>query len=1036
MKKTLLQSIFLLWGYMLQLQAENLIQNGSFENGVDGWTLKGKCSLETNDKIDGIQSLLVTKKNNRGFDEIRQEIKVQPDTDYELTYYVKCCDLVRSNPNVKIYGVSLYLSGGGKRLCYGSEGMWKYDNGSFDWKKVVIRFNTKTFKNPGSILLGLQCPSANGTFLLDAVTLQIVKKRSYSVDLFPLRFLKGKTYSIAENLVGTIFLTSTKEKTVKYATGTQAVMTLDLPSFIHLAGVTDRFIIKRQGKYSQVAYPFTVRNITRNGKPYRRYIISFDSHFIQFLGESWYYQKIFLLPGKDSAGKKGMICWSLTIGKDVQAERCHPIAIHKPILNPDAPCKRFSLDIGYSSVHVSPFNDLRKKMNSYWKKLSVKPSVQLEMGQGSDPDYSMICVLKGDDSFVDMPHGRAAWNEYRKKTLKDVKVTGGIMQTSPSWFKLEDPDQLYESYLRNSLRTALKLHPEIKVIVWDYEPERTGYDPEGRKRFAHELNLEHTPSITEIQQQYRSQWRKYTLNLNARFISKVAKIVKDEAPGCRFVVTSEQLRNKKVSNWCDVDMRLIDQDRNIDMLQGMPYFCGAEFFDDIRYNLSVIRKPMIFSQNPSERIWSFFRQYTPDRLYQNILAVAALGGKGICHWPDDSMSAEYYQCFADAYGLIAQYEDVYFDGKRIDHEFTLTPQNTVTKTISDGMKTYMINFPDFKSSLRMTAHEYRGKYILTLFNYNETEAVIVQIKGKGKNFLASIPAAGAKVIDTEHLENQEVLTKILNKFKKRKSADHIKNLSDGVNSVRWVINSAGKPVLRLANANFKADIDAMNNGELIGFCQKSGADPMAGGSAARVIFYDTNQPALSFKQKEITLQNGISCISFEAEVSAYEGAIPYENPLLGLKIRRTFALTSDGLKISISLFNPSKHVMYCGFRIWNYPQTGSRFGRENLTLSCAGVTIESSAVENHHFLKNLPGEKIAKSNAKKAAYYLWKGEKVLSSSSNGILKEQLEFIPGPGFDGIYVWNSNGVTPGHTVELKTPNLKLQPRAEIEFTYLIQ
>ena len=116
-----------------------------------------------------------------------------------------------------------------------------------------------------------------------------------------------------------------------------------------------------------------------------------------------------------------------------------------------------------------------------------------------------------------------------------------------------------------------------------------------------------------------------------------------------------------------------------------------------------------------------------------------------------------------------------------------------------------------------------------------------------------------------------------------------------------------KPVLRLANANFKADIDAMNNGELIGFCQKSGADPMAGGSAARVIFYDTNQPALSFKQKEITLQNGISCISFEAEVSAYEGAIPYENPLLGLKIRRTFALTSDGLKISISLFNPSKH---------------------------------------------------------------------------------------------------------------------------------
>ena len=1030
MKKMILGCGLFFAGCLL-LFAQELIRNGSFEKKPDEWVVKGKYKIDTVEKTEGEHSLLVTKKNGRGFDEMRQEVKVEPDTDYELTYYVKGQDLVQSNPQAKTFGVSISISGGGKRLSYGSAGLWKYDHGTFDWKKVTIRFNTKTFNNPDSLRISFQCPSANGTFRLDAVSLRKVVKEPFQISLFPLCFLNRQTYTIAENLVGTVFLKSRKGKQVNYANGTAAVMTLDLPPFIRLAGATDRFILKRQGNYSQIAYPFTVKNITRNGQSYRRYSISFDAMFVRQLGSNWYYQKLFLVPEKGSAGKTGRAYWSFTIGNDRQKEASHPVAIHKPIMNQGTACRRFTLDIGYSSVHGSPFRELRKIMTPFWKSLTVKPSLQLDMGQGSDPDYTAVCVMNGDDPFVDMPHGRAAWNQYRQKSAKDVKANGRAVATSPSWFKLEDPDKLWENYLRNSIRTAVKLHPEIEVIKWDYEPERTGYDPEGRARFARHLKLERTPSIAEINSKYRSQWRKYTLELNARFISKVAKIVKEEAPRCRFIVTSELLSNNNVSRWCDVDMRMIDRDPNIDFLDGMPYFCGTEFFDEINRNLSVIRKPVILSQDPSERIWSYFSKYTPQRLFQNILAAAALGSKGISHWPDDSMVAEFYQCFADVYGLIAKYENVYFEGKRIDRGFTVTPQNTVSKTISDGIKKYIINFPDFKSSLRMTAHEYRGQYYLTLFNYNEKEPVIVRIEGKGKDFLASIPAAGAKVIEADHPEDQAALKKALTEFKSRNSADHIKDYSDGVNSVRWALNSAGKPVLRLANADFKADIDAMNNGELTGFCQKSGADPLAGGKAARLIFYDTNQPALTFKQQAVSLQNGIPSVSFAAEVPAYEGAVPYENPLLGLKITRKFALTPDGLKITISLFNPSKNIMNCGFRIWNFPQTGSRFGRKNLNLACAGINIGPSAAENHHFRNAAP----KKSDAKNA-YHWWNGEKAVSSASDGILKEQIEFIPGPGFDGIYIWNSNDAASGHTVELKTPDLKIPPGATAEFSYLIR
>ena len=177
MKKTLIGSILLLAGCTMMLQAQELIRNGSFENGTEGWTVKGKSTLNTTDKTEGKQSLCVVKAKNVRFDEIWQKVKVEPNTDYELSYYVKCQDMVQNNPQAKAFGVSASVSGGGKRSCWGSGGLWKYDNGTFDWKKVTVRFNTRNFKNPDSLLIGIQCPSASGTFLLDAVSLRKVEKK-------------------------------------------------------------------------------------------------------------------------------------------------------------------------------------------------------------------------------------------------------------------------------------------------------------------------------------------------------------------------------------------------------------------------------------------------------------------------------------------------------------------------------------------------------------------------------------------------------------------------------------------------------------------------------------------------------------------------------------------------------------------------------------------------------------------------------------------------------------------------------------------
>lgn len=1022
------------------LPAQELVQNGGFESGLEGWSLGGRASFDKTDKIGGIQSLKVTTRGKE-FGHIIQKIRLEPNTEYELNYYVKGTNLIRLNDSSPVCGPYVTLDGGGKkRFSYGSRGLFKFDYGTFPWRKVTVRFNSKQFGNAPEIKLLFGCPNTKGTFWLDEVSLKKVNLPVYNVTLFPIKFLRDTNYvseySVAENLIGTIFLTSTRDPgRPRFLHGTKSVMTLDLPEFLRLAGAVDRFIIQRKkGQFSYGKYVIAEKKITRDGQSYRRYTIHFDDFFAPMLGVDYYYQKIFLQPEEKSAGKKGKMYWSFNVGGFSQKESSFPVVIASPIPVNRKPCKRFAFNPGYSSVHHSPFKELRPIMNRYWKSLTERLYMRLNLGEGSESGCRMVCNMLGDDVMFDTPNGRILAREYVKKAPANIKLNNQKSGSSPSWYKLDDPDKLYENYLRKSVRQVLKDYPEVNRFHWDYEPERGGYDPAGRARFAKILKLEKVPSIDEIQEKYRSQWKKYTLKLNAEFIAKTARIIKEEAPHCEIALESVALKLRKHSEWCDVDMRLLDSVPGIDYLVGMPYITGTVFFDEINHNTSTLKKAMEFDQDPSERLWHLFKQYTPGRLYQNIIAAAALGAKAIGHWPDDSMTAEYYKAISDAYSLIARYEDIYFDGKRVEGKFVMTPMNVVSKKVAEGEKQVTINFPDFQNDLRMTVHEYKNQYYFTIFNYNEKEPVIIRLEGCGKSFLASVPAGGAKVIEPTHLEDQSALQKKLEDFRKNsKSTLATLDLSDGKNSAYWTIGTAGKPILRLANAFLKADIDALQGGELVGLKQRSNSDPFTGGAGARLIFYDSNQPNFSYRLKNVGIENGSIQVSFEAEVPGYGDAVPYENPLLGLRVYRIYRLTESGLKITFQVFNPTQKEMQFGFRIWNYPQTGASFGHKNLLLQCGPVQISSSSKEQHDFVKDEVSEFKLKGDVVR---YVWKGEKVVSSASDGRLKETLEFIPDSSFAGLFVWNSHLTVPGHTVEFKTPVFRLAPNQSREFTYIIR
>ena len=93
---------------VLALSAQELLRNGSFEDGLSHWKITGKYSLDASDKTTGKQSLKITKGY---FDEIWQFAEVKPDTEYELTYYLKCTDL-KCGGKKGAFGVSVSIAGG------------------------------------------------------------------------------------------------------------------------------------------------------------------------------------------------------------------------------------------------------------------------------------------------------------------------------------------------------------------------------------------------------------------------------------------------------------------------------------------------------------------------------------------------------------------------------------------------------------------------------------------------------------------------------------------------------------------------------------------------------------------------------------------------------------------------------------------------------------------------------------------------------------------------------------------------------------
>lgn len=1025
--------VLLICGLTAGVLSGTEIRNGGFESGTDGWTLKGRgMSVDTTESAFGKASLRISLEKSAWL-RLFQSFKVEPSTVYQLEYFVKCENIV-PDKNARFAGAASWISMKKNTPLRGSRGPWKLDTAPGGWQKVSYTF--KTGKEDTEAAVGFQLRNASGTIWIDGVKItrasgDTAVKHRINLKLYPIEFMKNEPFLLAENLTGTMIIgTSTPLKGLKEI----AEMTLDVPEFVKVVGGAPILSLgsgeENDARRQLRSYRTEeIGRINCNGAPYRRFKITFDRDFTRLINAQWYAQAIFLKAEKDSVGKSGYFYYRLKLGSESSPEGRGQLRIMSPVVHTAKPCKKFAFLLGRSPfLQASGRND-QQENNRFWRGMSTKRYNWVRSCDAPLDGFTPI-VTVGGIAWSVLPPLRAKITELSRILPRNITDKGRVGIGFANWSKLDDKTGKVEAFYRLAAKEIARRYPEVRNVVWDFEPHPYGYDEGGRKRFAEALKLDHIPSIAEINDKYRSQWFRYMVDLHAKYANRVMKIFKEENPDIKFWFCSDNLyaSGNHISSWCGVDVRLSDDAADGHM--HMPYYSGTRFFDDVEYNIANLKKPFFPMIDPAENLISFYQQYNPAKVKQNILAAAALGAQGLGFWPNDALSANYLKAISEAYAMVSKAEEFYFSGKRCDNDFIFEPVNSMVKEVenTNGRKVKLY-FPDFPRFLRKTVHQLGSDYLFTCFNYHDTQAMLLSIRGRGGNRLIEIPPQG--VVQYRLSQKQDpALLKKLEDFKARVSTKKIPELRKGDIALEWTADDRGVPYFRLKNRVSSIGIDLLGDAGITSFLSPAGNELLQGGFLARLIFDDSLQPKVFSKIHSMRLKNDSPEVVLKGVVGPYAGANPIPNPLQGMEIYRKFLLNGDTVDIEFTFRNPTEKTISPKFRLNNYPFPGKRFGARGCRniLRSSNREINVSAASNIFARK---GASIPFFGSRKPE--LWDGGALVMSAESGNMKDQLEFQPDQSFNGVMYWFG---TDSNTVELLPEIVNIPPGGSAVFRYRVK
>lgn len=986
LKKNLLAGLFLFTGSILLTAGEKELSFQESLRKLKSWQ-KNMISVDRNVTLNGKESIHLQKKGI-----LSQTFVLEKDARYELTYFVKGSKVEGGSRKGTL--VMLHAGKGWSRIT-ASPGN-KPDSGTFDWRKGQGIVDCAALGgNSVKIFLAIR---GEGEAWYNGLRLKKLppspekvqqQKRSFHVEFFPAN-MNGNKILFCEGLPGMMEIVSRSRVSCKGKKGSLTILT---PSYVKLLAACETLTLSRKKK--RIPEPLKYQSIMRNGKKYHRYILDYSSVMLEWINMSWYRHILYFEVEKGSAGKKDPIFFSAVIGNELQKEQSLSLEILPPVPENRIPCKEFAFWINRIQSRHVPVKGLEESYLKFWSSLSRKRYA----GSGHDrdryvkyPSFERTLTVGGNHFYHTLTYREA--EELKKVMPRNVKEDGSLDHRNyiSVWAMVDDPDGHYEKYLRTVLR-KLKAHfGPVKHLWWDFEPHPWGYDEGGRKRFAAKTGLKKVPSVEEIRKKYPEKWFQYMVKLHAELVKKNVRIIREELPGVIFWYCSDNLHavGPRLARWCGIDVSLSDD--VIDIHNHMPYYASTRYFDDMAYNVSSLKKPYFPLIDPAERSHSFYSQYSAPKVFQNIVATAALGGMGIGFWPDDVLQGDYYHAIARGFSFVASVEDFYRKGKRCDKDFTVKAKNAVIRRLAGGKE---ISYPDFSAAIRFTAHRLNGKTLVTLFNYDKKKTLIAGVQGQGlRPFLVKVGPEDCVAVRCDRIPDQKPLLREIRRFSGDKKI--FEDQTRGGNSLCWNSTEKGTPVLEMRNGSLSASVDAFRSCHIVSFRTAGQKEFFHDGFAGCLMFNDASFRLLPFRRTAHGFtEKSVPFVEVEALIPRYTGgASSVPHPLYGLIIRRRMELHKDALRILHTFRNTGTKAVQLSCRLNNYPAVGHRFKAENVFL---GKYDRSSPMEVRFRRK------------------IRKGERMELKASGGGLSEWLTFVSGSDFADIFSWTQRGAFPRKTVE---------------------
>ncbi|OQA86217.1 MAG: hypothetical protein BWY31_01420 [Lentisphaerae bacterium ADurb.Bin242] len=1092
---------------------ENLVGNGDFsavrENGIpEKWGVQswgpplGEVSVDRSDFINAPASLCIRNKDDVQQTFLSQGIRLEPNTSYCLSYYIKAENITGTKP---FCGAMIYIMDSGNPLFSIGSSLYRHATGSFDWKKVEHKFKTKTLQGKSlSIILALR--QASGCVRFDAVRLEKVeapeKTATLKTELYPVEF-QNRTYSLCRNFPAALLLRMTLDRK-RIADGSLR-MILELPEGIRYIG--SGALLPARNTKNELVFErdaFTSAPVLRDGKKYTRYEITFAPGFVGKLGPShaWEnYDRIYL-KAEGAPGDAGKVFWRLRSSSKEFPEEFFHVTILPELVMPPKPCSVFQLCIPRLWNMNSPEN-VSELYTKLWTSLQKRPWTSNPYYIHAFPEAEKKRVFDSYNytqhvaSSRSMPwfgplYNAAAQNRFKGKLPPSVGADGkAIPNTVSPWYLIEDPENLIWGVLADEYAKTVRANPHTKAIALNYEPGTMShcFSTESRTRFRDFAKLPAVPSVADILSKYKPEWLRFRIRQHQQILERISAMIRTRLPGVEFWLISDPLQTgrQRVSEWCGVDVQAADP--IVDIHQDMPYITGVPFFEMMKLNISELKKPCFPLIDPSENMAMYYNRYTPEKVMQNIVATAALGGYGIGFWPADVFDGRYLHSIRDAYAAIAEVEPFYTGKGVTKPEVRFESKNVVKLDASDGGgNSTKISFPPLDRNIRVLGHWKGNDFLVTILNYNENSPAFLELAvpevrspyyqvedvlggrfflsdGKapgGKEvrdgFLAEVPSNGTLILRltagnspsvpagnaVDQKQIREKLGTLLSQYKTR---SRMQPFREGNSAAYWeILKDCGRAVLYLEQDGGRLGIAALEGSEVISWESAGRGRPDSLFHKGRGFLgrFNLNSPEQSpdpcvFEIAEITRRDGNPCVVFQYRVPDFQNASAIQNPLKDLTIRQSITLYGNGKKFTLAyeFTNPTGKEMTFSFKVNNFPKIGSAFAGEKTINSITNIRCGSIA-----FTPGRPKTQrlflVSKDVAPELRKHLLFGRLEAEIIQPGVirveggeeLKEVLTLEPKQDYDGLYSWSN--LEEGYTVEPVSSMITLAPGKSVSWS----